>query len=611
MNYVFYKIFIFLIVCGFVFGQEDKVVAKVGSYRIYESEFKDKFDFTAHPKLLNKSDQEAAKQEFLKQLIAEKLLSLDAQEKGYNNSEQLNNILSPLEKTFIRDALYKLEIKDKVEVTQKQIKQGLDRIKQVFKLKFIFSKNEDEIKTIYQQLKTFANFDSLLLTRYEFKDQVEPREVTFGTMDKEIEDEVYKLKPGEFTKPVKSGDAYYILKVIEVFENKNLKDVENTLEDVKRIIETRIEQKKYLDYYHNFFAKYKVTADKEIFEQLIKIFVPRFNEKYIIQNQENKNDRIYLRGAEVSSVLFLMDEEFLNNKFIMFEKKSIETKSFINQLSLDGFFVQDVSEKSIRASLSSYIRKFIEDELLAVEGSKKGLDKSEIVKKDIGMWKDYYLSQMQMTNILDSININDNELLSIYSMNDWSETSPQLVNIVEILTNNLDDVETILNELNKGKDITELASKYTIRDSVKNKSGEFGFFPITKYGELGRIAARMKIGEIYGPIKLDEGYSIFKLIDKKIDTTNYTKSFDEVKKDLKMQLTFSRFENSVNQYNAKLADKFGVEINEDVLKSIKNIFLDLVIVRKMGFGGEIFAVPYTQQYSGWYEIWQKNKNLIQ
>lgn len=83
------------------------------------------------------------------------------------------------------------------------------------------------------------------------------------------------------------------------------------------------------------------------------------------------------------------------------------------------------------------------------------------------MWKDYYLSQMQMTNILDSININDNELLSIYSMNDWSETSPQLVNIVEILTNNLDDVETILNELNKGKDITELASKYTIRDSVK------------------------------------------------------------------------------------------------------------------------------------------------
>jgi hypothetical protein len=54
-----------------------------------------------------------------------------------------------------------------------------------------------------------------------------------------------------------------------------------------------------------------------------------------------------------------------------------------------------------------------------------------------------------------------------------------------------------------------------------------------------------------------------------------------------------------------------VEINEDVLKNIDDIFMNLVIVRYMGFGGEIFAVPYTEQYSGWYDIWLKNKNLLQ
>jgi hypothetical protein len=30
----------------------------------------------------------------------------------------------------------------------------------------------------------------------------------------------------------------------------------------------------------------------------------------------------------------------------------------------------------------------------------------------------------------------------------------------------------------------------------------------------------------------------------------------------------------------------------------------------MGFGGEIFAVPNTEQFSGWYKLWQQQK-LVQ
>jgi len=67
----------------------------------------------------------------------------------------------------------------------------------------------------------------------------------------------------------------------------------------------------------------------------------------------------------------------------------------------------------------------------------------------------------------------------------------------------------------------------------------------------------------------------------------------------------------VNEYNVRLANKYGVEIYEDVLRDIDNIFMNLVVVRYMGFGGEIFAVPYTEQFLGWYDLWLKNKNLAQ
>ena len=98
---------------------------------------------------------------------------------------------------------------------------------------------------------------------------------------------------------------------------------------------------------------------------------------------------------------------------------------------------------------------------------------------------------------------------------------------------------------------------------------------------------------------------------KKRTPPSYTKSFDEVKDQLIAKITMSKFQSKINNYDAALAAKYGVEIYDNVLNNIKDIYLNLVVARKMGFGGEIYAVPYTEEYTGWYDIWMKNKNIIQ
>jgi parvulin-like peptidyl-prolyl isomerase len=630
------KIFLFLVIIFIPLypQQEGRVVAKVGNYKIYESEFKERFDFSAHPRLLQSKDQQLAKHEFLKQLIAEKLLSLEAQEKGLGQSEIFSNIITPLENMFVRDALYNMEIKNKCSYSQEEINEGVDRISKVLKVKFLFSKNWDELEEIHRHLKTGASFDSLLFSRIESKDQDLPKEITFGTMDKDVEDIVYELNPGEFTNPIESEDGYYILKLIDVEKNPALKDREMLLEDVKRIVETRAEYRRYVEYYRNFFSEHRVTADKEIFENLIKIFVPRFNEKYFNnkslypdsppEGKEIKSPlplgegwgegkathKYFLRGDEVSSALQIVNSNLQNKIFIKLSDKPIKVKYFLNQLSLDGFFVRDISELSIRASLSAYIRKFIEDELLTITGKEKGLENSPGIKKYLSMWEDSYLSKMLMVNIFDSLKVTEEEVHLIYQDNNGRGFHLEFVNIAEVLSDSLSVIETVLNGLRNGADIKELAKKYTKRDSLRSKGGEFGFFPVTRHGEIGKIASQMNIGDIYGPIKLDEGYSVFQLIDRKEDTTGYSLSYDDIKDQIVMQLTLNKFEKYINEYNAKLAVKYGVEINEDVLNDINNIFMNLVVVRYMGFGGEIFAVPYTEQFSGWYEIWQKKQEVV-
>jgi foldase protein PrsA len=149
--------------------------------------------------------------------------------------------------------------------------------------------------------------------------------------------------------------------------------------------------------------------------------------------------------------------------------------------------------------------------------------------------------------MFDSIKVSEKEAYSVYEQNDWKDTPLELVNVAEVLTDSLDLIEKVLNELSNGADIKDLAKRYTERDSLKDKGGEFGFFPITEHGDIGRIASQMKIGNVYGPIKLDEGYSVYQIIGKKEDTTVYTKSYGQVKDQLIAKITLAKFEKYVNE----------------------------------------------------------------
>jgi len=610
MKFLITAIFTTLINTCILFAQEDRVIAQIGDYKIYESEFSNRFDFSIHQIISSKADTLAVKRDFLNKLIAEKLLSLEAKYKGLDNSEVIRNLMTPLENMFVRDALYKKEIKDKTSFSKDDLSVGLDRIKSVLKLKFLYSNSEDEINELYRKLNSKQSFDSLLVLRPESKDQFKLQEITFGTMDKTTEDQVYLLKTGDYTKPIKSDQGYYILKLVEKIPNKNLKTTDNTLDDVKRIVESRAERNNYLKFHRDLFSKRKVIADKEIFEDLVNLIVSRFKQKYL-DEKSTENNKYYLRGSELSDIYYSFNKNLVDNDFIKFENYGIKISYFLNQLSQEGLFVKAVNEEKIRASLSSYIRKFNEDEILSSEGKKLGLLKDKTVKKDINMWQDAYLAKMIMAALFDSIIVTETELKNIYGLNDWSSNLPDLVNIIKVSSDSLELIEVLLRELENGIDIRELALKYSNTDSVISNNVETGFISPLKLEGFEKIVSQMEIGDVYGPVKTIDGYSIIKLVERKPDTSKSNKSFEEVKLELKEKVVLTKFQDYVNHYNAKLADKYGVKINNDVVNSLDNNFLNLVVVRYMGFGGEIFAVPYTEQYSGWYDIWLNNQQKIQ
>lgn len=587
-----------------VYAQSEKdVVAKAGSIKITKDEFVKRYELGAHP---NREglDSAALKTEFLHTLLAEKLLAQSASAKNLEKEPNFAALMNYLKKIYLRDILYRKEVKEKIVVADSNMAIGRERILKTLKVKFIFSNDEKEITDIYKSLAGGAPFDSILQTRAENNEQKETAEVTFGKMDPAIEDAIYELFSGEFTQPIELQEGWYICKVYDVTTKTGFgKEDEST---AKKVVETRTEDKLYDSFYRKFFKSVNIKADRALFEKFAKLFYEYLNTNQQ-QFQEIKGIKYRFGEPEIAKLSKNIIEEDKKKIFIKFEKDPVTFGSFVLQMRFNGIDFNQLDEKHVVNILNNYVFTFIQNELLAREALKRGYDKLPEVADELKMWKEYYLSCEEMKTIFKQQSVDDDEAEKFFEEANRVVQLADSVKILEILTSSLENVEQILNEVNNGADFKELAEKYTLRDSLKTKGGEFNYFPVTENGELGRTAAGMKTGDVFGPITLPEGYSIIKLIDKKEGKKKTFAAFDEAKEEIKNILRTEKMYSALDEVTSDIAVQKGISINESVLKSLKVTNVDMIVLRRFGFGGQLLAVPDAQPYSSWFKKYQQKR----
>lgn len=249
----------------------------------------------------------------------------------------------------------------------------------------------------------------------------------------------------------------------------------------------------------------------------------------------------------------------------------------------------------------------IRQELITREGYRLGLHNLPEVNEDMKTWEDTYLSQALRNRFLDSIEVNDDEVYQFYMSRNGEQSNLQL-KIVEILCADLRTIETALTELQNGKSFEELAAKFTERELTKNTNGEFDWFYSNQYGEIGKNAATMEVGEIFGPIFTPDGYSLFKLIGKKKTEKLPDETFEQLKDQLKIDAKANKLSDKFDSYTSSLAKKYGVNIYTSALNNLVTTQLNMFTYRYIGFGGVISAFPYL---SPWYNWAKKSENNVE
>ncbi|MFA6596853.1 MAG: peptidyl-prolyl cis-trans isomerase [Ignavibacteriaceae bacterium] len=584
----------------------DEVIAKIGNIPVTRKEFIQRYEMMPQLDRQMKGITPQLKEEFLYGIIFEKLFAQAALDQKLDTAEITAYSLHEFEKMFVRDALYNKEVSEKASgKAQLLLSQYLANATKVF-TQTLYSKDEKEINNYSNLLAKGLPFDSLIV---ELPEQSKDT-ITFeiGMEDQNLERQIFSLPENANTAPIHFEDGWYIYHIIKRYEPilEKSQGWESEYQAIKKIARQRAEREFYLRYMKTIFLNKKVEAKASLLKLTGEKIVILLETKKA--GRKNKEDKLYLSTEDFYKLEHALLADSLSNVFIKLEKKKIPLKNFIRFLNFEdpGFATSDL--KHVLSILNAKTREFIEREILADEGYKQKLEQTKEVKESFGIWKDFLLQQAMQSKFLDSAKVSDDEVAAYYAKRQAMKESATLVNIVEVLTNKLETVDTVLQKLKEGVDIKMLAQQYSQRETTKNSSGEFGFFPTTSFGDIGRIAGTLNVGETYGPLKVPEGYSIFKVIGKKNPEFTHDEEFAVMKDKLKRDLAFNKLRNSIIKYSVQLARKYGITINENILEATPVTNLNSVVYRYIGFGGKITAVPMMTPFTDWVEQWKNNTN---
>ncbi len=609
-NLIAFFIFLFATVSIIPQSVEKKAIAIVGSYEITSDEFIERYELTPNVNAELTGAELALKNELLYSIIAEKLWAVEAEEMGLTNSKLITSTYKAIEKMYVRDALYREEILSKVNLSDEYLFEAFHRNSMILKLNYLFSVNEMEINQLYDQLNNEFQFQSLLINRPEFKLQKEPYIVEYGQMDKNVEDILYKLIEGEYTRPIKAPNGWYIFKLLTI-EEKIIESVEQSEAEQKnviRIAEATIMDSIYSDVYKIYFAEADVDTNGQIFATLSELVTDALKNRSETDNIK-AGEKIYLKPDDLYKIENELGTDLLNAEFIKMGNEPATLDDFLQELAFESFSVDTLDNNLITNKLNSSVKKFIEHELLAREGYRRRLQNLPEVQRYLNIWRSYYLTETLRRKISEDIQVTDVEALEFYNQNIMDTSSLLEVKIVELLSDDLDIIRIVLDDLKTGADFKTLAIRFTIREEAKRNNGELGFFSINEYGEIGRIASTMKIGDMFGPVKVPEGYSLFELIDKKEERNLSIPEFETAKEKIKIEIKYKKFSDEIINKTVELANKYNVSIDEEILQSIKVLNTTTVVYRYFGFGGRLLAVPLTQSNYLWVKPWKEQTEM--
>jgi hypothetical protein len=197
------------------------VVATVGPIAITAREFLLSYEFgPAFPK--READSRSRYMGFM---INEKLIALDARERGLGGDPRVVQSLAEVEGDLATEELYKDDVLLNVTVTDADLQRSVRRSLRHLSLRWLFSRSEAGSERLARLLALGVPFDSLFILQLGDSTNVDDRSLettqfSLGLKNPGLAGVVDTLRPLRPSAPVRGSDGWYIVRIQDGWEEK-------------------------------------------------------------------------------------------------------------------------------------------------------------------------------------------------------------------------------------------------------------------------------------------------------------------------------------------------------------------------------------------------------
>ncbi len=387
---------------------ENKYIAKIGDKYISANEFKITYEF--NPYLSGIREPDSAKKVLLNTMIAEKLIALNAEKELKGKNKKIIALRNEYHREALIEAFWNKVIAPKIRVNEAELKEAYLRSKIKKIVRYLLFTDSLEAQKASNLIRNGGNFESVARTRGFSPDLIPKDTISYSGALPEIEKQVFKMKPGEVSPPIKEGFYYFILKVTG--EKKNIFSSQSDYEQQRNSLYKLIKRRKMEEEFQNYLAQnvplppYKL--DKEKFKSLVRLLERLIFEKIKSKQEDHLPLDLYSSFTD-------NNENFLKEKMVEFYDGTTWTaKDLLERIAVAPYPLRFGNKKLFMKSLLLSARHVLDDEVVIREAQKRGLNNSVFVKEQTRIWNDYLYYKKGLAQILRGKDLRDIQTIYDY-----------------------------------------------------------------------------------------------------------------------------------------------------------------------------------------------------
>lgn len=558
------------------------IIGRVGELPLREQEFLERLELLPPMSVRGRADSEFAKYEVLYSLVAEKLLSQEAVRRGFQRSEAFRESTLEIRKLYARDALYQDEVRDRIAVSEREIKEGMDRALIEVRIEYLYFERKEDAVFISRRLASAPRM-ALDSTLGAIRDTAT---VIFGDAVAPVEDAAYRLRQGQWSDVVSAGTGYYLLQAQSLRPSPYYTGLspQDLREQVTMLLRRRKEQARAKEFVSEVLESKRGYGVRDAILALAESV-----------SRVNRPEESYVSGALLEAVLNRLGQA-ARDTIAVAGDRSWTTAEFATRLYLRSYPLPDSSEDVLAGRINEELQLMVRQELLAQEGIRRKLDERPDVAARIRMWYDQQLAARMKQEVSESVHPGPSDAWKYLERLDTAAQAPT-VTIRELVTPSMRALASAVDELESGQDFRTVIRRWSVGQTARTEDGLTGPFPITDRLPIGEIAWGMGVGERFGPVQEDTSYVIFELVAKQQMTAQQdtTGRFEEAMREVHRMMA----QKATDVFIARLAQERGYEIYPERLNEIRSSGIPMMTYRFLGFGGRMFAVPLVDRQIDW------------